>query len=57
MTKATFGLVLAIVVMALLVSAGPILVALVEAAVPLVIAVGVVVVVLRVVWVLTERYH
>lgn len=49
------GLVAAIVLLAVLVSAGPTLIALLHAAVPLVIAVGVVVVVVRVVWAFTNR--
>ncbi len=57
MTKTTVGLVAAIVVLSLLVSAGPTLVALVEAAVPLVLVVGVVAAVLRIVWLVTERYR
>lgn len=57
MTKTTFGLVVAIVLLAMLVTAGPVLVALAEAAVPLVVATGLVVGLLRVVWLVTERYR
>lgn len=57
MTKTTFGLVAAIVLLAVLVSVGPVLVALIEAAVPLVIAVGVVGAALRILWLVTERYR
>lgn len=49
-------LVAAIVLLAVLVSAGPTLIALAQAAVPLVIAIGVVVVVVRVVWAFTNRF-
>lgn len=57
MTKTTFGLVVAIVLLAMLVTAGPVLVALAEAAVPLVVATGLVVGLLRFVWLVTERYR
>lgn len=57
MTRTTMLLVAAIVLLAVLVSAGPTLVALAYAAVPLVIAVGVVAGLLRIVWLVTERYR
>jgi len=50
------GLVAAIVLLAVLVSAGPTLVELAHAAVPLVIAVGVVAVVVRLVWWFSNRF-
>lgn len=57
MTK-TYGFLAACVaVIAVLAAAGPTLVALVEAAVPLVVAVGLVVAVLRVVWYVTDRFR
>ncbi len=48
-------LVAAVVVLSVLVSAGPTLVALARAAVPLIVALGVVAVVVRVVWWFTNR--
>ena len=56
MTKLVTFLVVGVVGLAVLVSAGPTLVALAHAAVPLVVATGCVVVVGRVVWYLTRRY-
>jgi len=54
----TYGFLAACVaVIAVLAAAGPTLVALVEAAVPLVVAVGLVVAVLRVVWYVTDRFR
>lgn len=55
-TKPTTYLVAAIVVLCLLVSAGPTLIALAHAAVPLVLAVGFVVVLLRLVFFHTRRW-
>jgi hypothetical protein len=52
----THFLVIAIVGLAVLTAAGPTLVALAHAAVPLVIAVGVVVLALRAVWFFTNRW-
>jgi hypothetical protein len=49
-------LVAALMLLLLLVSAGPTLIGLLHAATPLVIAVGVVVVVLRLVWHFTNRF-
>jgi hypothetical protein len=49
-------LVVAIVALAVLVSAGPTLIALAHAAVPLIAAVGVVIGVLRIIWHFTSRY-
>lgn len=57
MTRLTVALVAAVVGLAVLVAAGPTLVALLDAAVPLVIAVGAVVVVLRLVWHFTNLYR
>ncbi len=56
MNKPVVFLVVAIVALAVLVSAGPTLVALTNAAVPLVIVVGVVVVALRLVFFHTRRW-
>jgi hypothetical protein len=56
-SRTVLGLLATIVVLSLLVSAGPTLVALVEAAVPLAVAVGVVAAVLRLVWVFADRYR
>ena len=50
------ALIACIVLLAVLVSAGPTLVALLHAAVPLVIAIGVVAVVVRLVWAFTNRF-
>lgn len=55
-SRLTPALVAAVVLLAVLVSAGPTLVRLAQAATPLVIAAGVVVAVLRVVWVFTSRF-
>jgi hypothetical protein len=52
----TAELVGALLVLLLLLSAGPTLIALFHAAVPLVIAVGAVVVVVRLIWVFTNRF-
>lgn len=57
MTKTTLGLVVAIVFIAVLVSAGPVLVALAESIMPLAIVITVAAVVLRLVWYVTERYR
>lgn len=56
MTRIVLALVIAIVGLSVLVSAGPTLVGLAHAAVPLVIAIGLVVAVLRLVWHITNRY-
>lgn len=56
MNKSTAWLVAAIVALAMLVSAGPALVALANAAVPLVIAGGVVAIALRLVFFHTRRW-
>jgi hypothetical protein len=56
MNKPTAYLIAAIVALSVLVSAGPTLVALANAAVPLVIAVGVVAVALRLVFFHTRRW-
>jgi hypothetical protein len=57
MNKLVVFLVLAIVVMSVLVSAGPTLVRLAHVAVPLVIVIGAVVLVLRLVWFFTNLYR
>jgi hypothetical protein len=54
--RLTWFLVIAIVGLAVLVSAGPTLVALLQAAVPLVVAVGALGIILRLVWHYTNRY-
>ena len=56
MSRAVAYLVGAIVLLAVLVSAGPTLVALAEAAVPLVIAVSAAAIALRLVWHYTRNY-
>lgn len=56
MNKAAGWLVVAIVGLAVLTSAGPTVVALAHALVPIVLAVGAVAVVLRLVWYFTNRY-
>ncbi len=56
MNKTTWLLVVGIVALAVLVSAGPTLVALAHAAVPLVIALGVVAVIVRLVFFHTRRW-
>ncbi len=56
MNKPVVVLVVAIVALSVLVSAGPTLVALVNAAVPLVVAVGLVAAILRVVFFHTRRW-
>jgi hypothetical protein len=55
-TSKTGFLIVAIVALSILVSAGPTLIALVQAAVPLVIAVGVVAVILRLVFFHTRQW-
>lgn len=56
MTRLVVGLVVAIVALSALVSAGPTIVALANALAPLVLAVGLVIAVLRIVWHFTKRY-
>lgn len=56
MRRSTRLLLASTVVLALVMSAGPTLVHLAQAAVPLVIALGAVAVVVRLVWYLTNRY-
>ena len=56
MTRVGVCLVASIVALAVLVSAGPTIVSLVHAVVPLLLAVGALVVVLRLVWYFTNRY-
>lgn len=56
MNKTAGLLVAVIVLLAVLVSAGPTIVALVHAAVPLVLVIGVVVVLMRLAWWLTGRW-
>jgi hypothetical protein len=52
----TPALVAVLLVLVLLVSAGPTLIALFQAAVPVIIAIGAVVVIVRLVWFFTTRY-
>jgi hypothetical protein len=56
MNKAVVNLIAAIVVLSMLASATPALLRLANAAIPLVLVVGVVVVVIRLVWHVTGRY-
>jgi membrane protein YdbS with pleckstrin-like domain len=56
MSKPVAYLIVAIVFLSILVSAGPTLVALANAAVPLVMVVGSVAIALRLVWYFTNRY-
>ncbi len=56
MTKLVAFLVVAIVGLAAITAAGPTLVALTRAAVPLVVAIGFAVLVLRIVWYITNRW-
>jgi threonine/homoserine efflux transporter RhtA len=56
MNRLVTWLIVAIIALCLLVSAGPTLVRLAHAAVSLIAVLGIVVVVLRLVWYFTERY-
>jgi hypothetical protein len=56
MNRLVFALLLGVVLVAMLTSAGPTLVGLARVAVPVVVAVGVVVVAVRLVWYFTQRY-
>jgi hypothetical protein len=56
MNRLVVWLIAAVVTVSILSSAGPALIGLAQAAVPLVIALGGVVVVLRLVWHFTDRY-
>jgi hypothetical protein len=56
MNRLVTWLIVALVALSLLVSAGPTLIALAHAAVSLIAVLGIVVVVLRIVWYVTERY-
>jgi len=56
MSRLVAALVIALVTMSVLVSAGPTLVGLVHAVVPLVVVLGLVVLIGRIVWYLTSRY-
>lgn len=56
MTRLVVFLIVCVVALSMLVSAGPTLIGLTHAAVPVVIAVGSVVIALRIVWHFTSRY-
>jgi hypothetical protein len=56
MTRLVVWLVVGIIALSVLVSAGPTIVALANALAPLVLAVGLVIAVLRIVWLFTKHY-